>query len=230
MGLGNYPNQPTSLITAILLSRHLIRTVHNTHHPHNETQICVTMNTQHHQQCTRIHDRHRSHHQSGKIPSIQTMNAILDDATMWTGGTHPTKLLQSFKRVVGTVTDGTVSQFKKIPSTPLIVTLQVNGKSIDAMIDTGSSTTIITRTLLYKLIHRPRIKYKRNTYRTASNTNLWTIGLVQLKVNIEDIPTFVLAEISTDLCTELVLGNDWITANGIDIITTQRHIRKCNGS
>ena len=149
---------------------------------------------------------------------------------MWTSGTYSTKLFQSFKRVIGTVTDGTVSQFQKIPSTPLIVTLQVNGKSIDAMIDTGSSTTIISRTLLYKLIHRPRIKFKRNTYRTASNTNLCTIGLVQLKVNIEEIPTFVLAEISADLCTELVLGNDWITANGIDIITTQRHIRKCNGS
>lgn len=149
---------------------------------------------------------------------------------MWTCGSYSTKLSQSFKRVIETVTDGTVSQFQKIPSTPLLVNLQVNGKSIDAMIDTGSSTTIISRTLLYKLIHRPRIRFKRNTYRTASNTNLCTIGLVQLEVDIGEIPTFVLAEISTDLCTELVLGNDWITANGIDIITTQRHIRKCNGS
>ena len=149
---------------------------------------------------------------------------------MWTGGTHPTELFQSFKRLVGTVIDGTVSHFRKIPSAPLIVILQVNEKPIDAMIDTGSSTSIISRTMLHNLIRRPRIKYQRNTYRTASNTNLYTIGLVQLKVNIGNIPTFVLAEISTNLCTQLVLGNDCITANGIDIITTERYIRKCNGS
>ena len=149
---------------------------------------------------------------------------------MWTGDTYSRKLFQSFKRLPRTATDRTVSHFQKMPTAPLIVTLQVSGKSIDAMIDTGSSTSIITRTMLYKLIHRPRIKYKRNTYRTTSNTSLCTIGLVQLKVNVEDIPTFVLAEIFTDLCIDLVLGSDWITANGIDIIPTERHIRKCNGS
>ena len=78
IGLGNYRNQPTSLISVILSSPHLIRIIHNIHHPHNETEICVTMNTPRHQKSTRIHNR--SHDQCGKILSHRTTKTILDDA------------------------------------------------------------------------------------------------------------------------------------------------------
>ena len=39
-----------------------------------------------------------------------------------------------------------------------------------------------------------------------------------------------MAQIALDLCTELVLGNDWIQLNDIDIISSQRKIRKRQGN
>ncbi|CAF4851479.1 unnamed protein product [Rotaria sp. Silwood1] len=67
-------------------------------------------------------------------------------------------------------------------------------------------------------------------HRTANNSELRTIGLVKLKINLKNISTFILAEVAIDLCTGLVLGNDWITQNGIDIITTKKCISKRLGS
>ncbi|CAF2846048.1 unnamed protein product, partial [Rotaria sp. Silwood2] len=130
---------------------------------------------------------------------------------------------------IETVNDGTVSNNKN-PSTPLIVNLQVNKTFINTMVDTGSANSIIHINTLNKLKHRPYIKYHKNIHRTANNSELRTIGLVKLKINIKNIPTFILAEVAIDLCTALVLGNDWITQNCIDIITTKKCIRKQLGS
>ncbi len=135
----------------------------------------------------------------------------------------------SFKRTTGTVGDGSVPDNNKNPSTPLIVTLQINNKPIDAMIDTGSAHSLIHINTLRKLIHRPHIIYQKNIHRTANNGELRTIGLVKLKINMENIPTIIFAEIAVDLCTSLVLGNDWIRRNSIDIIYTKQHLRKRQG-
>ncbi|CAF4280477.1 unnamed protein product, partial [Rotaria sordida] len=94
----------------------------------------------------------------------------------------------------GTVDDGAVPNNKKNPSTPLIVSLHVNHKLINAMVDTGSANSIIHIKTLRKLIHQPHIIYQKNVHRTANNSELNTIGLVKLKIYIKNIPTFVLAE------------------------------------
>ncbi|CAF1523912.1 unnamed protein product, partial [Rotaria sordida] len=129
----------------------------------------------------------------------------------------------------GTVDDGAVPNNKKNPSTPLIVSLHVNHKLINAMVDTGSANSIIHIKTLRKLIHQPHIIYQKNVHRTANNSELNTIGLVKLKIYIKNIPTFVLAEVAVHLCTGLILGNDWITQNCIDIITSEKCIRKHYG-
>ncbi|CAF1478973.1 unnamed protein product, partial [Adineta steineri] len=130
----------------------------------------------------------------------------------------------------GTEVDGTVPANKKKPSTPLIVTLQVNKKFINVMVDTGSAKSIIHVKTLHELPYQPYINYKNNTHRTANNSELKTIGTVKLRIKIKNISTFAIAEISNELCTSLILGNDWITTNNIDIITTQQLIRKQQGS
>jgi hypothetical protein len=148
---------------------------------------------------------------------------------MWSYWSFTTILFKLFKLITGTADDGSVSNNKN-PSSSLIVRLQVNNKSINAMIDTGSAKSIIHINTLRKLIYRPYIKYQNNTHRTANNTQLHTIGLVKLKINVKNIPTFILAEVAVNLCTGLVLGNDWIKNNEIDIITTKQCIRKRQGS
>ncbi|CAF5086557.1 unnamed protein product, partial [Rotaria magnacalcarata] len=98
------------------------------------------------------------------------------------------------------------------------------------MIDTGSAKSIIHINTLYKLIHRPYINYQNRLHSTANNGELRTIGSVNLRIRLKNILTFILAEVAIDLCTGLVLGNDWISKNEIDIITTQKCIRKRRGS
>ncbi|CAF3952238.1 unnamed protein product [Rotaria sp. Silwood1] len=149
---------------------------------------------------------------------------------MWTSRTYTTILSTSFKRITGTASDGTVPSNNKNPSTPLIVSLHVNHKLVNAMVDTGSANSIIHINTLRELTHRPHVIHQKKIYRTANNSELRTIGLVKLKINLKHIPTFVLAEVALDLCTGLVLGNDWIRQNGIDIITTEQNIRKRQGS
>jgi transposase InsO family protein len=149
---------------------------------------------------------------------------------MWTARTFTTSLSTSFKRITGAVNDGTVPDDNKNPSIPLIVSLRINHKLIDAMVDTGSAYSIIHINTLHQLIHQPNIVYRKNIHRTANNGELRTIGLVKLRIHLKNIPTFVLAEVAVDLCTGLVLGNDWIRRNGIDIINTKQCIRKRQGS
>ena len=149
---------------------------------------------------------------------------------MWTKWSFTTTLFLSFKRVTETAEDGPVSNYNKNPSTPLIVSLYVNHKLINAMIDTGSANSLIHIDTLRKLPYRPHIRYQKNIHRTANNSELRTIGLVNLKIHIGEIPTFILTEVAIDLCTDLVLGNDWIRKNKIDIITTEQQIRKRHGA
>ncbi len=126
--------------------------------------------------------------------------------------------------------DGTAPRSKKNPSSPLIVNLLVNNTPINAMVDTGSASSIIHNKILNKLIPRPYIKYQRNKHRTANNGELSTNGIVQLNIQLNHLSTFIIAEVSNHLCIDLVLGNDWIFGNEIDIITTKRCIWKTHGS
>ena len=122
--------------------------------------------------------------------------------------------------------DGAVPINNENPSAPLIVKLRVNNTFISTMVDTGSAKSIINIKTLQRLNYRPFIKYQKNVHQTANNSELRTIGLVRLKINLKDVSTFILAEVATDLCTALVLGNDWINQNKIDILTTKKCISK----
>ena len=101
---------------------------------------------------------------------------------MWKNRSCTTKLSTSFKRLTGAANDGSASDNKKIPSTPLIINVRLNKKSIDAMVDTGSVNSIIHIHALRQLVPQAYIKYKKNVHRTANNTELRTIGLVKLKI------------------------------------------------
>lgn len=126
--------------------------------------------------------------------------------------------------------DGPDSSKINNPSSPLFVNLIVNNTEVKTMIDTGSARSIIRGQIIGKLSHRPHIEYQRNTHRTANNGRLVTSGLVKLTIQLNQLSTTIIAEVSNDLCTDLVLGNDWLRKNEVDIITTGRCIRKKQGS
>ena len=135
-----------------------------------------------------------------------------------------------FKRSQGSVNDGTAPHTKNPSSLPLLVNLLVNKTSINAMIDTGSACSIIHADAFNRLVHQPCIENHWNKHRTANNGDLFTYGKVHLEIRLDYLKTFIIAEVSNQLCTDLVLGNDWIFKNDVDIITSKRCIRKIHNS
>ena len=134
-----------------------------------------------------------------------------------------------FKRLQGPVNDGTAPHNKN-PSSPLFVNVLVNNTPVNVMIDTGSAFSIVHSKVLDKLVNQPHVEHHQNKHRTANNGELLTNGKVQLTIQLNYLPTYIVAEVSNQLCTNLVLGNDWIFNNDIDIITTKRCIRKIHDS
>ena len=102
----------------------------------------------------------------------------------------------------------------------------MNGRTIDAVIDTGSAISVIHRQTLRGLINQSKIRHEANVYLTANNDELRTIGSIDLRVKIKRVSTFISVQVANELCAQLILGNDWIQANRIDIITTSQCIRK----
>lgn len=80
---------------------------------------------------------------------------------MWTERTHrPFLSKQSFKRIKGSQ-DGVPPQSEKPSTTTPTIRIMLNGLWIDALLDTGSTITIINEEVLFTIIHEERpMKYK----------------------------------------------------------------------
>ena len=135
--------------------------------------------------------------------------------------------------LAGTRDGGDSSKLKQNPSTnssipskvssPIFIRVQVNNKKQHAIIDTGSAVTIINKKLL-KTIHHKTFVYKQKLHKSANSTSIDIIGEIQLEIKIQGYKTLVLADVATNLITDLVLGNDWIAQNNVIINSPQRHI------
>ncbi|CAF3464042.1 unnamed protein product [Rotaria socialis] len=87
--------------------------------------------------------------------------------------------------------------------TPIYINVQVNNKQHQAIVDTGSA----------KKLHK-----------SANCTSINIIGEIQLEVKIQGHKTFIIADVATNLITDLLLGNDWIIQNNVIIDSLQQHI------
>ena len=93
----------------------------------------------------------------------------------------------------------------------------------NALIDTGSAITIIHKQLLNKIPHKQFLEKSKN-HLSASCSTVNIIGEVPLEIKINGIITKVLADVATDLVTNLILGNDWIQPNNVYIMTPEKRI------
>ncbi|CAF3826812.1 unnamed protein product, partial [Rotaria sp. Silwood1] len=66
--------------------------------------------------------------------------------------------------------------------------------------------------------------YKKKLHKSANCSSINIIGEIQLEIKIQGYKTFILADVATNLITDLLLGNDWITTNNVIIDTPQRCI------
>ncbi|CAF3127116.1 unnamed protein product [Rotaria sp. Silwood2] len=130
--------------------------------------------------------------------------------------------------------DANVKNYKENPSTtnytspttstPIHVKGQVNNKQQQqAIVDTRSAVTIISQKLLKTIYHRKFI-YKKKLHKSANCSSINIIGEIQLEIKIQGYKTTILADVATNLITDLLLGNDWITANNVIVDSPQKFI------
>ena len=135
--------------------------------------------------------------------------------------------------LAGTRDGGDSSTFNQNPSitnvlssklsAPIYVKVEVNNKRQHAIIDTGSAVTIINQQLLKK-IHHKKFNHQRKIHQSANSTNINIIGDIELEIKVEGHKTIIRADVATNLVTDLLLGNDWISGKNVIIDTPQRKI------
>jgi transposase InsO family protein len=108
-------------------------------------------------------------------------------------------------------------------SSPIYIKVQVNSKQQHAIIDTGSAVTIINQQLLKKIYHKKFI-YRKKSHKSANCTSINIVGEIELEIKIQGHKTLILADVATNLVTDLLLGNDWITENNVIIHSPQQRI------
>ena len=112
--------------------------------------------------------------------------------------------------------DGHATYSQQKPSKLLFVHLSVNNMNTKIMIDTGSTISAITPAYLERIYHEP-IHRAIKVCKAANNSDLKILGMVELKILVQNIATKVNAFIIENLCTDVLLGNDWCNNYNIDI-------------
>ncbi|CAF4678891.1 unnamed protein product, partial [Rotaria sp. Silwood2] len=77
-----------------------------------------------------------------------------------------------------------------ITSSPVYIKIHVNGQQTEAIVDTGSTISIIHFKFL-KTIHHKNFIYKNHTRQTANSTPLNIVGQIKLEIKIKSIMTYV---------------------------------------
>ncbi|CAF1339298.1 unnamed protein product, partial [Rotaria sp. Silwood1] len=91
------------------------------------------------------------------------------------------------------------------------------------LIDTGSAITIIHQHLLNDIPHEKLIP-KTINHLSANCSTLNIIGEILLEINVNGLKTTVIADVTTNLVTNLILGSDWIQSNNVYILTPEQRI------
>ena len=140
-------------------------------------------------------------------------------AVLWTN--RPPSFLKS-----ETSQDGVVSSRKqKNPSkTSLIfITTLVNDQPLKLLIDTGATTTFICNRVLQKMQPSNFVRTKTNTFVLADGISPFhVLGTIELSIQFANQITKILAKIAQNLCTDIILGMDYITFYNLQIDTKQK--------
>lgn len=75
-----------------------------------------------------------------------------------------------------------------------------------------------------KTIPHKKLIRTTKTHLSANCSTLNIIGELPLEININGIKTKVIADVATNLVTDLILGSDWIQTNNVYILTPEKRI------
>jgi hypothetical protein len=108
-------------------------------------------------------------------------------------------------------------------SSPFFIRAQVNNTHHIAILDTGSSITIIHNRFLRTIQHHTFTPSSKS-YSSANCTRIEIVGEVLLEIKINNIRTSIKASVASHLVTDLLLGADWIDRHVISIHPLSRTI------
>ncbi len=82
---------------------------------------------------------------------------------------------------------------------------------------------------LLKGIYHKKFIHKQKLHKSANCTSINIIDGIELEIKIQQHKTIVVADVATNLITDLLLGNDWITENNVIIDPPQQRIFLTDG-
>lgn len=111
----------------------------------------------------------------------------------------------------------------------LYLNVLINNKAMKAMIDTGANRTFILLQALPTLQHQQFINKKQKTASLADgHTSISILGTLDLCIVIGDMSTSIKAHVVKNLCTECILGMDFIRKYKVIINADTRVVSICN--
>ena len=132
---------------------------------------------------------------------------------MWWYGSLSISML---KKLLGEIRDGRISVPQFHPSLIIINTV-INGKSAYAMVDTGATTSLISKSELNTIPHSSIIPTATTATLGDGRTQIAVDGLVELPITVNNITTCIKALIVESLGANIILGMDWCKLNNVNV-------------
>ncbi|CAF1457107.1 unnamed protein product, partial [Didymodactylos carnosus] len=111
------------------------------------------------------------------------------------------------------------------PSSLIFLNTRIHGRNVRAMVDTGATTSIITRSTLNTLPHGQIHGHAGNITLGDGKTTLRRYGWVDLMVKINGMKTHVRAMIVDALAANFILGMDWLTYYDVHILPGDQQLK-----
>jgi hypothetical protein len=108
----------------------------------------------------------------------------------------------------------------KKPSKPslIFITTFVNKYKIKLLIDTGATTTFINEKVLRHMTHPQYIHNNPYSFTLADGiAPFHVLGVVQLSIQFSNSTTTIPAHIASQLCTDMIIGMDYINKYNLNI-------------
>ena len=113
------------------------------------------------------------------------------------------------------------------PSTPSLLFIHghVNNKPMEIMLDTGASFSFLN---VEQLKHTEHFRYsttcRQRFYMADGMTSFSVTGIVELNIQLDNVKTTIPAFVAKHLCTDLILGMDYLSKYDLEIRTKSRSI------
>lgn len=129
--------------------------------------------------------------------------------------------------------DGDISSDSRNPSfrSPSSSSIQVpvNNVLTTVLVDTGAAISLIDEATLSTMSHASIAPCSLKEVHTANSGFLSLLGLVQLTVCINHVPTYVTAYVTHDLVCPMILGRDWIQEHHTTLNFSTNRLSLYNG-